>query len=179
MVGRVRYEDEPLVVDLDGPIADSAALDRAIEDLLDSQWAINRKHLTKNRDWSSECEVRIALVHALHDPSEVDTPLMGSDRHKSASRHRRRCSSVASHAGRPGQGRARLLHAGDVRYSVERRCARLSRLVTAVELVWRNDARIPMAQERSSACDIEPAINHPRLRPRESARPMESARLAH
>jgi hypothetical protein len=72
----VRYEDEPLVVDLNGPIADSAALDRAIEDLLDRQWAINRMHLTKNRDWSSECEVRVALVHALHDLSDVDVPLM-------------------------------------------------------------------------------------------------------
>ena len=76
VVGRVRYEDEPLVVDLNGPIADSAALDRAIEDLLDRQWAINRMHLTKNRDWSSECEVRVALVNALHDPSDVDVPLM-------------------------------------------------------------------------------------------------------
>jgi len=73
--GRVDYVDGPLDIALHDHITDEASLDEAIERLLDTQGTIKHLHLTKNRDWSYEAEVRMAVVHGDARPDDLHAPL--------------------------------------------------------------------------------------------------------
>jgi hypothetical protein len=74
-VGRVEYVDGPLDIALHDKVDDETSLDEAIEKLLDAKGTIEHLHLTKNRDWSYEAEVRMAVVHADAHPDDLHSPL--------------------------------------------------------------------------------------------------------
>ena len=73
--GRVRYLDEPILIDISGRFADEPSLDQAIEDHLDARGSIAGLHMIKNTDWSYEAEVRLATIDLRAKSSDLDTPL--------------------------------------------------------------------------------------------------------
>lgn len=73
--GRVIYRDEPNLIDLTGEFADQASLDQALEDHLDARKTISGLHMTKNRNWEYETEVRIATIDLHLADHDFDTPL--------------------------------------------------------------------------------------------------------
>jgi hypothetical protein len=50
-------------------------VDDAIDKFLSQRWAISRLHMTKNRDWHTETEVRLAMIDLKLPEREFDTPL--------------------------------------------------------------------------------------------------------
>lgn len=73
--GAVTYEDQPVQIPISGTFTSISEVDDAIEKFLDQRWTIRRLHMTKNRDWRTETEVRLAMID-LHLPErEFDTPL--------------------------------------------------------------------------------------------------------
>lgn len=50
-------------------------VDDAIEKFLGQRWAIQRLHMTKDRDWRTETEVRLAMIDLKLPEREFDTPL--------------------------------------------------------------------------------------------------------
>lgn len=73
--GSVNYEDEPIRIPISGTFTSIDQVDDAIDVFLCQRWAISRLHMTKNRDWHTEAEVRLAVIDLKLPEREFDTPL--------------------------------------------------------------------------------------------------------
>jgi hypothetical protein len=73
--GTVAYEDEPINIPISGTFTSIGEVDDAIDKFLSQRWAISRLHMTKNRDWHTETEVRLAMIDLRLPEREFDTPL--------------------------------------------------------------------------------------------------------
>jgi hypothetical protein len=73
--GTVTYKDEPIDIPISGTFTSIGEVDDAIDKFLSQRWAISRLHMTKNRDWHTETEVRVAMIDLKLPERELDTPL--------------------------------------------------------------------------------------------------------
>jgi hypothetical protein len=73
--GAVTYEDKPVDIPISGTFASIGEVDDAIDKFLGQRWTIQRLHMTKNLDWRTETEIRLAMVDLKLPEQEFDTPL--------------------------------------------------------------------------------------------------------
>jgi hypothetical protein len=71
----VTYEDKPVNIPISGTFISISEVDDAIDRFLSQRWTIQRLHMTKNRDWHTETEFRLAMIDLKLPEREFDTPL--------------------------------------------------------------------------------------------------------
>ena len=73
--GKVTYKDEPVSIPIMGTFSSIGEVNDAIDQFLSQRYAISGLHMTKNRDWHTETEIRLAMIDQQLPEREFDTAL--------------------------------------------------------------------------------------------------------